>query len=163
MKKVEAYTDGSSLGNPGPGGYGAVLVFVDAEGVEHKRELSQGYKLTTNSRMEIAGVVAVLEALNQPCEVTITSDSKYVVDSIEKHWLDSWIRRGWVKSDKNPVLNQDLWKRVVDLKAKHRLKMKWVKGHAGHPMNERCDELARSAASKSNLPNDEGYILKLGS
>ena len=158
MKKVQAYTDGSSLGNPGPGGYGAVLIFVAADGTEHVKELSQGFKFTTNGRMEIMGVLAVLQALNQPCDVTITSDSKYVVDSFEKHWLEGWQKKGWKKADKKPVLNQDLWKQIVELKSKHNVHMKWVKGHAGHPMNERCDELARNAAAAKNLPDDVGYV-----
>ncbi len=157
MKKVQAYTDGSSLGNPGPGGFGAILTFVDSNDVEHVREISQGYQLTTNSRMEIMGVLAVLKALKQPCEVTITSDSKYVVDAFEKKWLDSWSKRGWKKADKKPVLNQDLWKQIIKLRDEHFVHMKWVKGHAGHPMNERCDELARTAASKDDLLVDEGY------
>ena len=158
MKKVEAYTDGSSLGNPGPGGYGAILVFVADDGTEHVRELSQGFKFTTNGRMEIMGVLAVLEALNQPCDITITSDSKYVVDSFEKNWLESWAKKGWKKADKKPVLNQDLWKKIIELKSKHNVTMNWVKGHAGHPMNERCDELARQAAASENLPEDAGYV-----
>lgn len=157
MKKVQAYTDGSSLGNPGPGGFGAILVFIDSENVEHKKEISKGYRLTTNSRMEIMGVLAVLNALKEPCDVTITSDSKYVVDAFEKNWLDSWMKRGWKKTDKKPVLNQDLWKRIVELRKPHAVHMRWVKGHAGHPMNERCDELAKLAASSGDLLVDEGY------
>ena len=157
MKKVQAWTDGSSLGNPGPGGYGAVLLFIDEEGCEHQRELSGGFKRTTNSRMEIMGVVATLEALKESVSITITSDSKYVVDAISKGWLDSWVKRGWKKADKKKVLNKDLWQRVLDLRSKHDLEMKWVKGHAGHPMNERCDELAKQAAMGENLPEDLGY------
>lgn len=157
MKKVKAYTDGSSLGNPGPGGYGVVLTYVDGAGEEHVREFSGGFKKTTNSRMEIMGVVVALESLKEPVVITITSDSKYVVDALSKGWLDSWVKTGWKKSDKKPVLNRDLWERVLDLKTPHKLEMKWVKGHAGHPMNERCDFLAKEAASKQNLCEDEGY------
>ena len=157
VKKVDAWTDGSSLGNPGPGGYGAVLVFEDAAGERHEKRLSGGFKRTTNSRMEIMGVVAALEALKEPVVITITSDSKYVVDALSKGWLNSWVKRGWKKADKKPVLNRDLWERVLELKARHELHMKWVKGHAGHPMNELCDELARMAASSPDLPKDPGY------
>ncbi|MDO4842155.1 MAG: ribonuclease HI [Phoenicibacter congonensis] len=162
MKKVIAYSDGSSLGNPGPGGYGAILQYTDSEGVLHEAELSRGYKSTTNNRMELMGVVAILEALKQPCEVSITTDSQYVVNAFEKHWIESWMAKGWKKADKKPVLNSDLWKRLVELRKKHKVEFKWIKGHAGYEMNERCDQLAKAAASSGNLLDDNGYSEKQG-
>lgn len=157
MKKVEAFTDGSSLGNPGPGGYGAILRFTDSIGKVHEKELSEGFSRTTNGRMEIMGVIAVLEALKEPCDVTITSDAQYVVNAFEKHWIDSWKKNGWKKSNKKPVLNVDLWKKVDKLRLTHKVKLNWIKGHAGYEMNERCDVLAKKAASKLNLLKDTGY------
>lgn len=157
MKKVIAYTDGSSLGNPGPGGYGAILQFTDANGELHEKELSCGYKTTTNNRMEIMGVVAVLEALKEPCEVSITTDSQYVCKAFSEHWIESWMARGWKKADKKPVLNVDLWQKIVELRKPHKLTLNWTKGHAGQEFNERCDVLAKEAASSKNLIDDEGY------
>lgn len=158
MKKVIAYTDGSSLGNPGKGGYGAILRFEDSTGVVHESRLSKGYQLTTNGRMEVMGILAVLEALIESVDVTIYSDSQYVVKAFDEGWLDKWKNNGWRKSDKTPVKNIDLWDKICELKAQHKLKVCWVKGHAGHEENELCDQLARTAASSDNLAIDEGYV-----
>ena len=153
--KVSIYTDGSARGNPdGPGGYGAVLQYVDAKGVLHERELSAGYKKTTNNRMELMAVIVGLEALNRPCQVELYSDSKYVIDAFEKNWVDVWLKNGWKNSQKKPVKNIDLWKRLLKAKEKHEVHFNWVKGHAGHPENERCDKLATSAADGGNLLDD---------
>ncbi len=143
MKRVDIYTDGACKHNPGPGGWGAVIVF---KGIE--KELSGGEAHTTNNRMELMAVISALEALKEPCEVTLTSDSKYVIDSIEKRWVYGWKQRGWVKSDKSPALNPDLWERLLQLLEIHEVKLVWVKGHAGHPYNERCDELACMQAER---------------
>ena len=137
MKHVDIYTDGACKCNPGPGGWGAILVFG-----EHQKELSGGEAHTTNNRMELMAAISALEALKEPCEVTLTSDSKYMVDSIEQGWVYGWKQRGWKKSDKSPALNPDLWERLLVLLDTHKVKLVWVKGHAGHPYNERCDELA---------------------
>ncbi len=135
--KVEIFTDGACSGNPGPGGYGVIL---KAGG--HVKELSGGEKQTTNNRMELSGAIAGLSALKYPCEVVLTTDSKYVADGINKGWAASWRRNGWVKSDKKPALNSDLWEKLLELTEIHKVKFVWVKGHAGHPENERCDRLA---------------------
>lgn len=156
MTKVTVYTDGAARGNPGPGGYGAVAEFVDSKGILHTREYSGGYKKTTNNRMELMGVIAALEALNRPCEIDLYSDSKYVVDAFNQHWLEGWIKKGWRKSDKQPVKNVDLWKRLLAAKEPHTVKFYWVKGHDGHPQNERCDTLATTAADGEDLMEDKG-------
>ena len=140
--RVVAYSDGSSRGNPGPGGFGAVLLYTDPAGQTHRRELSQGYRRTTNNRMELMGVISGLEALKASCAVTLTTDSRYVVDSVTKGWVYGWKKKGWVKADKKPALNVDLWERMLPLLEKHNVTFVWVKGHAGHPENERCDALA---------------------
>ena len=137
IKKGEIFTDGACSGNPGPGGYGVILRFG-----EHTKELSGGEHETTNNRMELTGVITGLSALKEPCEVTLTTDSKYVVDSITKGWVYGWQKKGWIKSDKKPALNVDLWKQLLPLLEKHKVNFVWVKGHAGHPENERCDQLA---------------------
>ena len=137
MKKVEIYTDGACSGNPGAGGWGAVLVYGKAE-----KELSGGEKETTNNRMELTAVIEALSALNEPCEVALTTDSKYVCDAINEGWLSAWIMKGWRKADKKPVLNVDLWEKLLPLLDEHRVTFNWVKGHAGHTYNERCDALA---------------------
>lgn len=153
--KVSIYTDGSARGNPdGPGGYGTILQYIDAKGELHERELSAGYKKTTNNRMELMAVIVGLEALNRPCQVELYSDSKYVIDAFEKNWVDSWVKNGWKNSQKKPVKNIDLWKRLLEAKRKHEVHFNWVKGHAGHPENERCDKLATSAADGGNLLDD---------
>lgn len=155
MLHVDIFTDGSSRGNPGPGGYGSLLRFVDRNGQVHEKELSQGYKLTTNNRMELLGVIAALEALKSPCEVTVYSDSQYVVNAFNQHWVDGWLKRGWKNAKKEPVKNPDLWKRLLKAKKPHQVTFVWVKGHAGHPENERCDELATTAANGDALLDDK--------
>ena len=137
IKTVEIFSDGACSGNPGPGGYGVVLRFGSAE-----KELSGGESSTTNNRMELTGVIEGLSALKEPCRVILTTDSKYVCDSISKGWAAGWKKRGWVKADKKPALNSDLWAKCLDLLDIHEVELHWVKGHAGHPENERCDELA---------------------
>ena len=145
--KVTIYTDGSARGNPdGPGGYGTVIIYVDSKGVNHVKEISEGFEKTTNNRMELMGVIAGLEALNRPCEIDLYSDSQYVIKAFNDHWIDNWIKKGWKKSDGKPVLNVDLWQRLLAAAKPHNLSWHWVKGHAGHKENERCDELATNAA-----------------
>lgn len=152
---VKIFTDGAARGNPeGPGGYGAVLQYVDSKGQLHEREFSAGYKKTTNNRMELLAVITGLEALTKPCEVEVISDSKYVTDAFNQHWIEGWLKRGWKNSSKEPVKNIDLWQRLLRAKAQHQVKFTWVKGHAGHPENERCDRLATTAADGNNLLDD---------
>lgn len=150
MTRVTIYTDGSCLGNPGPGGYGAVLVYGD-----NRKELSQGYRNTTNNRMELLAVITALDSLTRSCSVDLYTDSKYVQQAITKNWLGNWQKNGWKTSAKKPVKNQDLWQRLLPLIKKHDVSFRWVKGHAGHPENERCDDLARTAASGSDLLDDQ--------
>lgn len=153
--KVTLYSDGSARGNPeGPGGYGTILQYVDKKGVMHEREYSAGYKKTTNNRMELLGVITGLEALTKPCRVTVVSDSKYVTDAFNSHWVDSWLKNNWKNSKKEPVKNIDLWKRLLEAKKPHDVTFQWVKGHAGHAENERCDVLATTAADGINLLDD---------
>ena len=152
---VDIFTDGAARGNPdGPGGYGAVIKYVNSEGKLFEKELSAGYKLTTNNRMELRAVIAALECLNRRCEVTIYSDSQYVVKAFTEKWLEGWKKKGWKRSG-GELLNLDLWKRLDRLTAAHDCTFCWVKGHAGHPENERCDRLATSAADGDNLLDDE--------
>lgn len=152
---VRVYTDGAARGNPdGPGGYGTVLEYVDTKGELHTKELSQGYKKTTNNRMELMAVIAGLEVLNRPCEVELYSDSKYVVDAFNQHWIDGWIKKNWKRGKNEPVKNIDLWKRLLKAKEPHQVKFIWVKGHNGHSQNERCDELATTAADGDQLLDD---------
>ncbi len=154
--KVRIYTDGAARGNPdGPGGYGTVLEYVDSKGETHTKELSQGYKKTTNNRMELMAVIAGLEALNRPCEVELYSDSQYVVNAFNQHWIDGWLKKGWKRGKNEQVKNVDLWKRLLAAKEPHRVKFIWVKGHAGHPQNERCDALATGAADGNDLIEDK--------
>lgn len=143
MKEVELFSDGACSGNPGPGGWGAVLRF---KGIE--KELSGGEANTTNNRMELLAVINGLESLKEPCKVNITTDSKYVCDAFLKNWLESWVKNGWKTAGKKPVKNQELWQRLLDLSKKHELVWNWIKGHAGHPENERCDTLAVEARIK---------------
>ncbi len=143
MKQVEIFTDGACSGNPGAGGWGAVLRYNGAE-----KEISGGAADTTNNRMELSGVIAALECLKEPCEVILCSDSKYVCDAISKGWAKSWKKNGWRKADKKPALNTDLWDELLNLAERHKITVKWVKGHDGHPENERCDRLAVAAAEK---------------
>lgn len=137
MKTVTLYTDGACSGNPGPGGWGCILEYQG-----HEKELSGGEISTTNNRMELTGVIMGLSALKEPCIVELYSDSKYVIDALEKGWVYGWKNRGWVKSDKKPALNSDLWERLLELTARHEMHYHWVKGHAANPKNNRCDELA---------------------
>lgn len=137
MKKVEIFTDGACSGNPGPGGWGAVLRFGGRE-----KELCGGDDDTTNNRMELTACIEALSALKEPCEVTLTTDSQYVVNGMTKGWASSWQKNGWIKSDKKPAQNPDLWEKLLELSKRHRLTFVWIKGHAGHPENERCDALA---------------------
>ena len=146
---VNVYTDGSARGNPdGPGGYGTVLSFIDSTGKEHRRELSGGYKKTTNNRMELMAAIVGLEALIKPCNVSLYSDSQYLVNAFNQHWIDSWIVKGWKRGKNEPVKNVDLWKRLLKAMEPHKVTFIWVKGHAGHPENELCDKLATTAADK---------------
>ena len=155
--KVEVYTDGSARGNPdGPGGFGSVLHYRDAAGQLHVKEISAGYKRTTNNRMELMAAIAGLEALNRPCEVSLYSDSKYLVDAFNQHWIDSLLKKGWKRGKNEPVKNVDLWQRLLKAKEPHQVTFIWVKGHNGHPENERCDFLATSAADGDNLMVDPG-------
>ncbi|CAB0150346.1 Ribonuclease HI [Pseudidiomarina piscicola] len=151
MKHVHIYTDGSCLGNPGPGGYGAVIEYG-----EHHKEMAAGYQLTTNNRMEMLAAIKALEALKQPCKVTLTSDSQYLKQGIQS-WIHNWKRNGWRTSNRKQVKNADLWQALDSVAQRHEIQWEWVKGHAGHPQNERCDELARQAASGSKLHQDTGY------
>lgn len=154
---VKIYTDGAARGNPdGPGGFGTILEYVDGKGQVHKKEISQGYIKTTNNRMELMAVIAGLEALNRPCQVEIYSDSKYVVDAFNQNWIDRWMKKNWKRGKNEPVKNVDLWKRLLKAKEVHQVKFIWVKGHDGHPQNERCDELATTAADGKSLIIDEG-------
>ena len=157
---VKIYTDGAARGNPdGPGGYGTVLEYVDPKGELHVKEMSQGYVKTTNNRMELMAVIAGLEALNRPCTVEVYSDSQYVVNAFNQHWVDGWIKKNWKRNGKEPVKNTDLWKRLLAAMEPHTVTFHWVKGHAGHPENERCDTLAVEAALQDDLPEDEGMSL----
>ncbi len=142
-KLVEIYTDGACSGNPGPGGFGAILVFKGFE-----KELSEGFAETTNNRMELLGAISALELLKEPCRVMLTSDSKYLVDGMNLGWAKSWKKNNWIKSDKKPALNAELWGRLLELNEIHDITFVWVKGHAGHPYNERCDRLAVDAIEK---------------
>ena len=151
-RTVTIYTDGACSGNPGPGGYGVVLIYG-----EDRKELSEGYRLTTNNRMEVLAVIKGLEALKKPCKVNLYSDSKYVVDAIEKGWVTKWKQNGWMRNKKEKASNVDLWERLLLMLEKHQVKFIWVKGHADNPGNERCDELARMAIQSGVLLEDENY------
>lgn len=145
MKHVDIYTDGACRGNPGHGGWGAILVYQG-----HEKELSGGEELTTNNRMELMAAISALEMLKEPCEVTLYSDSKYMIDSITKGWVYSWRSKGWKKADKSPALNPDLWEKLIGLLEKHTVDFVWVRGHNGHAYNERCDTLATTFADSFN-------------
>ena len=153
-KKVTIYTDGACLGNPGPGGYGVVLLYNG-----HRKEISGGFRLTTNNRMEMMAVIVGLRALKERCSVTLYSDSEYVVNSISKGWAARWRANGWKRNKKDKAINADLWEKLLDLIDKHDVKMVWVRGHSGVKENERCDELSVAAALQKDLPVDEGYEL----
>ncbi|MCA8952000.1 MAG: ribonuclease HI [Planctomycetes bacterium] len=151
-KRVTIYSDGACSGNPGPGGYGTVLLFG-----EHRKELSRGFRRTTNNRMELLGAIVGLETLKQPCEVVMFSDSKYLVDAMNKGWLDGWQKKGWKTAGKQPVKNQDLWRRLLEAIDGHEVEWRWVRGHSGDVENERCDELAVAAISGGGLLEDAGF------
>lgn len=152
MKKIQLYTDGACSGNPGPGGYGVVLRYKDQE-----KEKAQGFRLTTNNRMELLAVIKGLEAIKEPCEVEIFSDSKYIVDAVNQRWVYKWKANGWMRNKKEKALNSDLWNRLLILLEKHKTTFNWVKGHAGHPENERCDFLATEAIKSPKLLEDEEF------
>lgn len=151
MKKIAIYTDGSCLGNPGPGGYGVVMKYNS-----HTKELSKGYRLTTNNRMEMMAAVAALKSLKESCEIHLTTDSQYLRQGINQ-WIHNWRKNGWRTADKKPVKNVDLWQQLDQLSQQHKIHWHWVKGHSGHTENERCDELARTAAEGKNLAEDSGF------
>ena len=153
MKKVKIYSDGSCLRNPGLGGYAAIITYG-----ENKKEISGGYKLTTNNRMELMACIKGLEILKYPCEVTITSDSEYVVNGISKGWAKNWQKNNWIRSEKKEAKNIDLWKQLLSLTEYHVTHFVWIRGHEGHEENERCDQLAKEAASGEQLEIDLGYI-----
>ena len=153
MKTVHLYTDGSCLGNPGPGGWAAILRFNGNE-----KELAGGFTLTTNNRMELLAAVMGLAALKEPCRVELYTDSKYLASAITQDWISGWLANGWKNSAKKPVKNRDLWESLLPLLKRHKVSFHWVKGHAGHPENERCDILAKEWASRSGLPPDEAFM-----
>jgi ribonuclease HI len=152
QKNVVIYTDGACTGNPGPGGYGVVLLYD-----HHRKELSGGFRRTTNNRMEMMAAIVGLQTLNQPCEVTLHSDSKYLVDAMTQGWARKWQANGWKRNKKDYAKNPDLWQQLLDLCNHHQVIFRWVKGHAGHAENERCDQLAVAASRATNLPVDDGY------
>lgn len=152
MKEVTIYTDGACSGNPGKGGFGVVLNYMGK-----KKEISKGYRCTTNNRMEIMAALAGLSALKEPCKVVLYSDSKYLVDSVNKGWIASWQKNGWKNSKKEKVKNRELFEELIELMNVHEVEYRWVKGHDGHSENERCDYLATSAAKADNLEEDTGY------
>ena len=153
MDLVEIHADGSCLGNPGPGGWAAVLRFG-----EHRKELCGGFARTTNNRMEITAVLEGLRALSRPCRVTLYTDSQYVAKAITDRWVSNWQTNGWKTAGKKPVKNRDLWMELAELLQIHKVDFRWLKGHAGNLENERCDELARTAAQQDNLPPDTGFV-----
>lgn len=155
MQHVEIFTDGGCLGNPGRGGYGAILACGN-----HRRELSGGYQQTTNNRMELLACIVALEALKFSCAVTVYSDSKYMVDGVSKGWAAKWKRNNWKRSGGDRAENVDLWERLLSLIEKHQVKFQWVRGHNGHQENERCDQLATEAANGSGLLQDAGYTAR---
>jgi len=152
LKQVTIYTDGACLGNPGPGGYGAVLLYGP-----HRREISGGFRLTTNNRMEIMAVIAALELLKEQCRVTLHSDSQYVVNAMTQGWARRWKANGWKRNQREEAVNPDLWERLLDLCDQHQVEFQWLRGHSGVDENERCDQLAVDAARQPDLPEDTGY------
>ncbi|MBO2641291.1 ribonuclease HI [Shewanella algae] len=155
LKQIQIYTDGSCLGNPGPGGYGVVMRYK-----QHTKELSGGFALTTNNRMELLAPIIALESLKEPCKIVLTSDSQYMRQGITQ-WIHGWKKKGWVTSNKTPVKNVDLWQRLDKATQQHQIDWRWVKGHTGHPENERCDTLAREAAEANPATVDQGYQASL--
>ena len=158
LLNVIVYTDGAARGNPGRGGYGAVLNYTSPSGKQHTLELSRGYRRTTNNRMELLAVIVALEALTRTCTVDLHSDSQYVCNAFNQHWVEGWVRRGWKTAAKKPVKNIDLWQRLLAAKQPHDVRFLWVKGHAGHALNERCDTLATAAADGDELDVDTGFV-----
>lgn len=154
-KDVTIYTDGACLGNPGPGGYGVVLIYG-----ANRKELSGGYRLTTNNRMELMAAIVGLEALNGRCRVNLYTDSQYVVNGIQKGWAKRWKAAGWMRTRKDPAVNADLWERLLKVCETHDTTFVWIRGHAGHDENERCDQLSKAAAMQGALPEDPGYTGK---
>lgn len=154
LKEIDLYTDGACSGNPGKGGYAAILIYNGKEKV-----LTGGYRKTTNNRMELKAVIEGLSALKEKCKVNIHSDSQYIVNAFQQGWIIKWERLGWRRSKNDKLLNPDLWKELHALVNKHDVKFNWVRGHNNHPLNERCDKLAVEASQKSNLPKDEMYEL----
>lgn len=155
MGVVKIYSDGSARGNPdGPGGYGTLLQYTDANGVVHEKELSRGFTKTTNNRMELMGCIAGFEALTRPCRVEVWSDSKYLTDAFNQHWIDNWVANKWKRGRSGEVKNIDLWERLLEAMKTHEVTFHWVKGHDGHPENERCDHLATAAADGASLFSD---------
>jgi len=152
LKRITMYTDGACIGNPGPGGYGIVLSYG-----EHRKELSGGYRLTTNNRMELIAAIRGLAALKEPCQVLLFSDSEYLVNAIEKGWARRWQANGWRRQNKKMAENRDLWEELLRLCERHQVRFEWIRGHAGHSENERCDQLAVLAAQSSELSEDTGY------
>ena len=157
LRNVEIYTDGACLGNPGPGGYGVVLKYGD-----HRKELSGGFRHTTNNRMEIMAAIVGLESLKERCQVTLYSDSEYLVKAMTLGWARKWRAKGWRRDGKQKALNPDLWERLLRLCEYHTVEFKWVRGHAGNAENERCDQMAVEAAQRADLPDDDGYGGKCG-
>ncbi|MBN1487042.1 MAG: ribonuclease HI [Anaerolineae bacterium] len=152
LKNVVIYTDGGALGNPGPGGYGVVMEYG-----EHRREISGGFRHTTNNRMELLAAIEALKALKYPCKVTLYTDSRYIVDAVTKGWAKRWQAKGWMRGKDQPALNPDLWEKLLELCDYHQVDLVWVKGHSGNSGNERCDDLVKLAASQPDLPADEVY------
>ncbi len=152
LKPVVIYTDGACVGNPGPGGYAAVIMYGG-----HRKEISGGYRLTTNNRMEIMAAIEGLKVLREPCAVTLYTDSQYLANAISKGWAKRWRANGWMRTKADRALNPDLWEQLLDLCAKHDVKFVWVRGHAGNTENERCDELSTAICRRSDLPPDPGY------
>lgn len=150
--QVQLYTDGACLGNPGPGGWAAILMCN-----KHRKELSGGFSQTTNNRMELMAVIQGLKSLKKSCSVHVYTDSRYIHDALNKGWLSGWQKNGWRTAEKKAVKNQDLWKEIISLTSRHKVKFHWVPGHCGHKENERCDQLAKKAAQGQNLPQDSGY------
>ena len=154
MGVVKLYSDGSSKGNPGPGGYGTILQYVDNAGTIHEKTMSCGYEMTTNNRMELMGCIVGFEALNRPCRVEVISDSKYLTDAFNQNWIEGWVQNNWHRGKSGPVKNVDLWKRLLTAMNDHEVSFTWVKGHADNPNNERCDRMAQAAAEGENLEHD---------
>lgn len=154
MDKIYLYSDGSARGNPGNGGYGTILRFIDKDGVSHEKEYFAGFKNTTNNRMELLGCIVGLEALKRPCEVMVYSDSKYLTDAFNQDWVGSWIKSDFRRGKSNEVKNIELWERLLKAMKPHKVSFHWIKGHAGHKENERCDYLATTAADSGNLLDD---------